>query len=138
MQKQFQFSMFLCKYVIIIIAFDTKLSITNQGSLLHAACNVGHFFPGIDNRILYTLGPKPHFLGYVSRSMITRLILATIPWSQPAIVAVVISAMAEIHRHILDSKQKLQLIVLSASIHLNKPVYDQSCKCLYIHMEYEY
>lgn len=53
------------------------------------------FSPGIDNSTVYTLGPKPHFLGYVSRSMITRLILATIPWSQPATVAVVISAMAE-------------------------------------------
>jgi hypothetical protein len=74
--------------------------------------------PGIDNSTVYTLGPKPHFLGYVSRSMITRLILATIPWSHPAIVAVVISAMAEIHRHVLDFKKKLScMTVLLTSAH---------------------
>lgn len=41
-----------------------------------------------------TFGPKPHFRGYVSLSMITRLILATMPWSQVDITAVVMSAMA--------------------------------------------
>lgn len=41
-----------------------------------------------------TLGPRPHFLGYVSRSMITRLILATVLWSVVAITAEVICAMA--------------------------------------------
>jgi hypothetical protein len=100
-QKHFQFSMFLWKYVIIIIAFDRTVHHKSRKST-SCCTQCRPFLPGIDNRILYTLGPKPHFLGYVSRSMITRLILATIPWSQPAIVAVVMSAMAEIHTHILE------------------------------------
>merc|ERR1719482_2398459 len=37
-------------------------------------------------------GPRPQRLGYVSRSITTRLILATTPWSQVAITAVVIWA----------------------------------------------
>ena len=60
---------------------------------------VGHNSPGIEIKSLYTLGPKPHFLGYVSRSIITRLILATIPWSQLDIVDVVMRAIAEIQHN---------------------------------------
>jgi hypothetical protein len=71
--------------------------------------------PGIDISIVYTLGPKPHFLGYVSRSIITRLILATIPWSQPAIVAVVMSAMAEMHKHFLYLRELSNMTVLQTS-----------------------
>lgn len=71
--------------------------------------------PGIDISIVYTLGPKPHFLGYVSRSIITRLILATIPWSQPAIVAVVMSAMAEIHRHLSNLRELSNTTVMQTS-----------------------
>ena len=40
------------------------------------------------------VGPNPHFLGYVSLSIITLFIFATTPWSQEAIVAVVIWAKA--------------------------------------------
>jgi hypothetical protein len=90
--------------------------------------------PGIDNSTVYTLGPKPHFLGYVSRSMITRLILATIPWSQPAIVPVVMSAMAEIHRHILDFKQKLSCMTVPlTSAYCNTMAQHQKWTHLYIH-----
>lgn len=39
-----------------------------------------------------TFGPRPHFLGYVSLSIMTRLILATTPWSHADITAVVIRA----------------------------------------------
>ena len=42
---------------------------------------------------LHTLGPRPHFLGYVSLSIITLLIFATTPWSHAAMTAVVIRAM---------------------------------------------
>mmetsp|Transcript_19291 Transcript_19291/g.56919 ORF Transcript_19291/g.56919 Transcript_19291/m.56919 type:complete len:232 (-) Transcript_19291:958-1653(-) len=38
-------------------------------------------------------GPRPQRRGYVSRSMMTRLILATTPWSQCAMSEVVICAM---------------------------------------------
>lgn len=41
-----------------------------------------------------TLGPSPHFLGYVSLSMMTLLIFATMPWSHVEMTAVVIKAMA--------------------------------------------
>ena len=41
-----------------------------------------------------TTGPSPHLRGYVSRSMMTLLILATMPWSHVARTAVVIWAMA--------------------------------------------
>jgi succinate dehydrogenase/fumarate reductase flavoprotein subunit len=42
-----------------------------------------------------TVGPNPHLRGYRSRSMTTRLIFATTPWSQLASVDVVIRAMAD-------------------------------------------
>lgn len=45
-------------------------------------------------RIL-TVGPSPHLRGYVSLSITTRFILATIPWSQLAMVEVVIKAIPE-------------------------------------------
>ena len=41
-----------------------------------------------------TTGPRPHFRGYVSLSIMTRFSFATIPWSQVAITAVVIRAIA--------------------------------------------
>ena len=44
--------------------------------------------------LIEAVGPNPHFLGYVSLSMMTRLIFAITPWSQEAIVAVVICANA--------------------------------------------
>ena len=39
------------------------------------------------------VGPKPQRRGYVSRSITTRLILATHPWSHVAMTAVFICAM---------------------------------------------
>ena len=49
-------------------------------------------YPNPAIRQVFTFGPSPHFRGYVSRSIITLLILATTPWSQAAITAVVIRA----------------------------------------------
>jgi len=86
-----------------------NLSIMKDEKFTKSCMQCRPLSPGIDNSSVYTLGPKPHFLGYVSRSMITRLILATIPWSQPAIVAVVMSAMAEIHKDVLDHKKEVIL-----------------------------
>ena len=48
----------------------------------------------VRERTKLTVGPKPHLRGYKSRSMTTLLILATTPWSQLAIVEVVIRAIA--------------------------------------------
>eukprot|EP00659_Diplonema_papillatum_P018133 gene18133-biopygen18337 len=39
------------------------------------------------------MGPRPQRMGYVLLSMMTRLILATMPWSHVAMTDVVISAM---------------------------------------------
>lgn len=61
--------------------------------------------PGTDcTPMLLTLGPRPHLRGYVSLSMITLLIFATMPWSQVEMTAVVIKAMAaETEREFINS-----------------------------------
>lgn len=55
-------------------------------------------------RYKITTGPSPHFRGYRSRSIITRFILATIPWSHVAIVAVDIKAIPKIRNYLIDIK----------------------------------
>lgn len=67
-----------------------------------------------------TLGPRPHLRGYVSLSMITLLIFATIPWSQVEMTAVVIKAIAaEAGREFINSltaerQQRCRNLLLSA------------------------
>lgn len=71
-----------------IITVSTLEKVHNIGISNIAYNNCFTFLSSIINK--QTFGPSPHLRGYVSLSMITLFILATMPWSHVAITAVVI------------------------------------------------